>query len=137
MLNLADMISVPVPTLTPSQINYTLTLAELDRQRQAGEHVKDWYYASILDAETPPHDYAGDWIWAGGLIEREELEIEPVRADKVNGLGKLTGWRARHPKNYGGLRRYYGYGDTLLIAAMRCILCAKYGDTVNIPREVI
>lgn len=93
----------------------------------------------IVPSFKEPHCYSPykSWAMCGPIIEREELEIEPVRKDKVNGIGNVTGWRAIHPKNYGGLNRFYGYGETPLIAAMRCHVASKLGDFVEIPDELI
>ena len=83
------------------------------------------------------YDPSSNWAQGGPIIEREALEVEPERANKVNGLGAVTGWRVVHPKNYGGLIRYSCRGDTLLEAAMRCFVASKLGLEVEIPFELL
>jgi hypothetical protein len=61
--------------------------------------------------------YSTDWSQAGPIIERERIAI-------------LFGpqWTAVHHKRLGMPL----YGETLLIAAMRCYVASKLGDTVEI-----
>lgn len=72
-----------------------------------------------------------DWKLAGPIIEREFIATESPRA---------VGWQAsmwsdeRNPIT--GHHRF-GAGDTLIIAAMRCYVSHKLGDTVEIPEEVL
>jgi hypothetical protein len=56
------------------------------------------------------------WAQGGPIIERE-------------GIALLPGWIAERP----GLN---GQGDTPLIAAMRCYVASKLGDTVDVPEEL-
>jgi hypothetical protein len=82
------------------------------------------------------YPYSTDWAQGGPIIERENITIE--RDVKLRGCAVVGfyDWRASHPKNYGGLIRYSGVGPTPLIAAMRCYVASKLGDTVNIPEEL-
>lgn len=64
-----------------------------------------------------------NWAQGGPIIEREQIEtyFQPT----------LEQWAAKHDGNV--LR----YGPTPLIAAMRCYVASKLGDTVEIPEELI
>lgn len=64
-----------------------------------------------------------DWSQGGPLIEQSLLIISPEPS---------KGWLAR---SYMDATEYYG--PTPLIAAMRCLVDAKLGDTVQIPSELI
>jgi hypothetical protein len=64
-----------------------------------------------------------DWQQGGPIIERE---IESLYEHKP-----LECWAAKSKQ--GDLR----YGPTPLIAAMRCYVASKLGDTVQIPRELV
>jgi len=70
------------------------------------------------------YSFSTNWIQGGPLIERERIDVFSVR----NG----NGWCARSD-----VRVYNGYGPTPLIAAMRCLVASKLGDTVQIPSELI
>lgn len=74
-----------------------------------------------------------NWDHGGPIIEREQLNIEHHKQSFGDGVPR---WHAVHPKNYGGLIRHTGYGPTLLVAAMRCYVCRKLGDTIDIPGEL-
>jgi hypothetical protein len=63
------------------------------------------------------------WSQGGPIIERE---IESLYEHKP-----LECWAAKSKQ--GDLR----YGPTPLIAAMRCYVASKLGDTVQIPRELV
>jgi hypothetical protein len=68
--------------------------------------------------------YSTNWSQGGPIIEREELCIDKVAREN---------WCAcvRSVKNSPWL-----YGPTPLIAAMRCYVASKLGDTVDIPEEL-
>lgn len=72
----------------------------------------DWYRPST------------DWTQGGPIIEREGVTLQA-------GGWKDTVWRAcldgLHP--YGERQ----YGETALVAAMRCYVASKLGDIVEVP----
>lgn len=63
-----------------------------------------------------------NWAQGGPIIEREMLTVGPA---------KHQGYMAwAWPKNQGY------WGDTPLIAAMRCFVASKLGDEIEIPKEL-
>lgn len=62
-----------------------------------------------------------DWAQGGPIIEREGIKLSTSEG---------CGWFA-----YLGI--YDAEGPTPLIAAMRCYVASKMGDTVEIPEELI
>lgn len=68
--------------------------------------------------------YSTEWSRGGPIIEGEKIEICPV------GNGE---WRAQL-FGQGDLHRHYG--PTPLIAAMRCYVASKMGDTVEVPPDL-
>ena len=62
-----------------------------------------------------------NWAQGGPIIERERFNIVPTS----------VGWEA-YP-DYGMSDELYETGPTPLIAAMRCYVASKLGDTVDIP----
>lgn len=65
--------------------------------------------------------YSTVWAKGGPIIEREHMEIY----DHLE-----YGWTAT-------IRPLRERGDTVLIAAMRCYVASKLGDTVDIPEGLI
>lgn len=67
--------------------------------------------------------FSSNWSAGGPIIEREKTTLQPVvrpdgwtaRTQKCDSL-----WEGQHP----------------LIAAMRCYVASKLGDTVEIPKEL-
>ena len=64
-----------------------------------------------------------EWAQGGPIIHREKIQL------KENGFGH---WFAKQFINDGWVR-----GPTPLIAAMRCYVVGKLGDTIDIPSELI
>lgn len=82
--------------------------------------------------------YSSNWVQSGPIIERGKIECAPCWDTRGCGVRTaFTGWRTLHLKNYGGLIRHCGYGETLLISAMRCYVSSKLGDVVGVPDSLI
>lgn len=71
--------------------------------------------------------YYMTWSQGGPIIERERLNL---RASGAGDWVAMTHVPA-HPD------QCIQYGDTLLIAAMRCYVASKLGDTIEIPDELM
>lgn len=76
-----------------------------------------------IGIEYEATNYSANWSQGGPIIERE---IESLYEHKP-----LECWAAKSKQ--GDLR----YGPTPLIAAMRCYVASKLGDTVQIPTELV
>jgi len=63
--------------------------------------------------------YSISWLIAGPIIERESISLD---IDIVSGEWVANGFM---------------YGDTPLIAAMRCYVTSKMGDDVEVPEGII
>jgi hypothetical protein len=75
---------------------------------------KPWRADELLE------HYSTDWAQGGPIIERERITLNPL---------SKTEWAASN-----GIRA--GVSESPLIAAMRCYVASKLGDTVNIPAEL-
>ena len=94
------------------------------------DYTKPW----ILErhaAGDPCGSASTDWAQGGPIIEREGIETAPRYADD----GKtITGWTAmmfndaRNPRPL-----IVQHGDSLLVAAMRCVRLAYLGEEVELP----
>lgn len=70
-------------------------------------------------------NYSTNWAQGGPIIERERIFVKPM-------LTRQT-WRSYVVPESGQGIRGSQYGDTPLIAAMRCYVASKLGDEVEIP----
>jgi hypothetical protein len=105
----------------------------------------DWAVAKAIDLEDETLDpltwvetahpsgcysFSTDWSQGGPLI------------DKIGGF-ELKVWLESTPetKCEAHVHSYEGnwivFGPTPLIAAMRCLVAAKLGDTVQVPKELL
>lgn len=75
-----------------------------------------------------PYSPSTNWAIGGPIIERERIAF----------LAPATGefWDARDSKTF-TLRPVYFKGPSPLIAAMRCYVSSKLGDTVEVPEELL
>lgn len=64
-----------------------------------------------------------DWAQGGPIIERERIDLDAYKTD----------WEA----SMRGDAFVVSSGPTPLIAAMRCLVASKLGDTVNVPEELL
>ena len=76
--------------------------------------------------------YSTDLSQGGPIIEREKVDIHAPRP-------AWPYWKAYKPEWNGGSGKFEKdaqYGPSLLIAAMRCFVCSRLGETVEIPEEL-
>ncbi len=65
------------------------------------------------------------WEFGGPIIEREKIALIPPHDE-------IRVWEAVHPNRM----HDEVYGETPLIAAMRCYVASKLGDEIEVPEEV-
>ena len=68
---------------------------------------------------------SANWSQGGPIIERERISISTEE----------NGWSANICAPRYGLS--LGFGPTPLIAAMRCYVASRLGDTIDIPEELL
>jgi hypothetical protein len=83
----------------------------------------DVYYEAQYTPST-------NWAHGGPIIEREEIELTFDRAGETDTL-----WRSEM-FDMEGVSIAHEYGPTPLIAAMRCYVASKLGDTIDVPEEL-
>lgn len=116
--------------------------------------VLDWLVAKALgikvrpDRDTPTitildvtagemRDLGGTWVWspttnwsqAGPIIEANAISL-----NFDNDPGYL--WAAWTPAPLRDEAEAFGYGNAMLIAAMRCYVASELGDQVEVPEEL-
>lgn len=63
-----------------------------------------------------------DWAQGGPLVEREGISIVSSDTYRDKWRAGMVIWLPDHDD--------WHYGETALVAAMRCLVASKYGDTV-------
>ena len=69
-----------------------------------------------------PHFYSTDWSEGGPIIERERIDVYGFDGEQWGAEDNL---RARQ------------YGDTPLVAAMRCYVASKLGEEIDVPEALL
>lgn len=127
--------------LTGAALDYAVAMAEgiatpgrflygtFDRRR-ANLQTADCIYDMERSGTVRPHSPSTFCDLGGPIIDRERIA---TRWDDETLYGKPQNrWLAEHAD-----LGYAVAGPTRLIAAMRCYVASKLGDTVNIPQELL
>lgn len=69
---------------------------------------------------------SGDWTYGGLIVDR----LPRLRIQR-----NADGYAVQIFKDENFLIPTYGYGSTILIAAMRCYVASKFGEEVSHPKE--
>jgi hypothetical protein len=113
---------IKVSDMTPIQLGWTAAHAEGRTDVRVDDD------GELVGADD--FDYTTDWSLAGPIIEREKISIAWV----VSSYTHIKGcWSAHIPQCNSKIL----YGQTPLIAAMRCYVASKLGDTVEVPNELL
>jgi hypothetical protein len=107
--------------------------AALDWAVHTAQGLSDEYCVVVDNIYGPQWrgpEYSTSWQEGGPLIEREFLHIHG--SVKSNGDTDWCSLKVHETKT--GCHK--GHGPTPLIAAMRCFVASRLGDTVNIPEEL-
>ena len=100
-----------------------LTGAALDWAVAKCEGVLMRWERSTHDEAPLEYSPSTDWAQGGVIIEREKIEVF-IRDEKWFAYSSLS-----KPEDF--------YGETPLIAAMRCYVASELGDEVEIPKEFV
>lgn len=87
--------------------------------------INGWEYLGNLNYTTSP-----DLMWP--IIEREEIG---TRRNVPCSKGRE--WEASPSPTAKGAGGAWGYGSTSLVAAARCYVASKLGETVEVPEELV
>ena len=108
--------------LVGAELDYAVSMCE---KTGIGALKGDILYLRIKQGVRPT-PYSQDWSHCGSIIEREKISITPENNSWVATL-RTYGF------NNSILNWSVGYGDTSLIAAMRCYVTHRLGNEVPIP----
>lgn len=78
---------------------------------------------------SAPYAPSQDWGIAGPIIEREWLDVTPW----PNESEESYRWQCRQHDSIDTC----AFGQTPLVAAMRCHVASKMGDVVEVPNELL
>ena len=101
----------------------------------------DWAVGECTKVNTYMVNYhpSTDWAEGGPIIEWEGIDLycnvpSSVCVGKDTSAGWVPSWRAKLARCGVGSDMFYG--PTPLIAAMRCFVASKMGETIDIPDEL-
>lgn len=121
-----------------------LTGAALDWAVAEAAGLETYFDDGVVCLKGQPFDDTGsywlptqNWSQGGPIIEREKISVLLSFKDSyaVGANARPSGWCARMYQ-YGVLIEPLSYGPTPLVAAMRCYVASKLGDTVDIPEAL-
>jgi hypothetical protein len=94
--------------------------------------LNDLAYYIMDDWNLTLYSPSTDWAQGGPIIEREKIGIERhIRACEYHG------WMALKDSSFeASVPEETTWGETPLIAAMRCYVASKLGDEIEIPEEL-
>ena len=78
-------------------------------------------YKGAFQGSVANYNPSEDWETGGPIIEKNFIAISPIGLPNV--------WEASMAK---GGKEYYSTGNSPLLAAMRCFIKSKYGETVDV-----
>jgi len=93
----------------------------------------DWLFETYSAGSPPGAAYSTDRSLAGSIIDREEISTVLLYG---NTWGATT-YNVQDIVLDRNEAHYQGIGPTRLIAAMRCFVASKFGDEVELPKELI
>lgn len=135
------MKTIKVSEATERQLDWmvsTLTNPEWDYEDRA-YNTFDWIDTG--DTNDEQYSPSTDWAQGGPIIEREGINLSVDYQDsalsndmvQIGWKGNL--WNNSVPGTAGFLQ--WAYGPTPLIAAMRCFVASKLGETAEVPEGLV
>lgn len=109
----------------------------------------EWLFFNDAESLHPVEleKYSSEWKYGGPIIDREFIAVFSVDSEDDPFGGEWAAGQQRHQplgqvdrsggEGYRFYNRYLRRGPTPLIAAMRCYVACKRGNTVKVPAELI
>lgn len=116
------MTAIKTAELSDAALDWAVGEIEFSRLIAQGSHVKQWVLEDHrAGRRTDP--WSTDWQFGGPIIDCDRVLLQPEIGKENAG----NAWSAI------SLTGHVCYGPTPLIAAMRCYVASKMGDTVDVP----
>lgn len=134
-----DLTGAALDWAVATALGYTRSMLHVvDAGRRVGKPAP-WGFWDEVDGDTSRDGTfhpSTNWAQGGALIEREDIDIircNDLYFPKGNEKGEYYEpyIKAVHPSGA------YAYGQTPLIAAMRCFCANRLGDEIEIPDELL
>ena len=132
---MTDLIEVNTADLTGAALDWVVAQVEAVPVAIAAPHYgTDWrVYKPDFGGKYSP---STDWAAGGPLIAKFQVALIPEAHDGMEGTEMSERWYA--DVYYGGGEQYTTeHCDTVLIAACRAIVATKFGDSVQVPKELM
>lgn len=132
---MTDLIEVNTADLTGAALDWVVAQVEAVPVAIAAPHYgTDWrVYKPDFGGKYSP---STDWAVGGPLIARFQVALIPEAHDGMKGTEMSERWYA--DVYYDGGEQYTTeHCDTVLIAACRAIVATKFGDSVQVPKELL
>jgi len=135
---MTDLIEVKTADLAGEALGWAVGQAEgLDVFLAPPEYGNPWRvfarYRATVTERIDRYNPWEDWSLGGPLIDR--INPEERRAPKVLGGGRCA--EVWIDLDGGDARVGLGSGETRLIAATRAYVAARFGNTVQVPKELM
>jgi hypothetical protein len=116
--------TVKISELTGAALDWAV--AQIESGAGTDKAEKQWrYFGRVFHPST-------DWAQGGPIIERAGMYISIQNDDHGNRYSGTARWWAQMD-----CRVHTAYGPTPLVAAMRCYVAGKLGDSVEVPEELL
>lgn len=112
--------------LSGKALDWAVETLEIQRMRDEGEHVKEWW---VEQKQSDPSPYSEDWLLCGPIIEREGMDVETTPMIAMEPY--YDKWRAW--KHTPDADAFVECGPTPLVAVLRAYVASKMGDEVDVP----
>ena len=109
--------------LKSRQLDYVVEMIEIARMRAEGEHLKEWW---VKSRRTDPTDYSNDWLWSGPILESMLSDGLILQARIHTSRGAAAS----------GKNSFFCYGETPIIAVLKCFVASRLGNEVEIPEDL-
>ncbi|MEE3636836.1 phage protein NinX family protein [Pseudomonas sp. AL 58] len=132
---MTDLIQVNTADLTGAALDWMVAQVEAVPVAIAAPHYgTDWrVYKPDFGGKYSP---STDWAVGGPLIAKLQVALIPEAHDGMEGTEMSERWYA--DVYYDGGEQYTTeHCDTALIAACRAIVATKFGDSIQVPRELL
>ena len=132
---MTDLIEVKTADLTGAALDWVVAQVEAVPVAIAAPHYgTDWrVYKPDFGGKYSP---STDWAVGGPLIAKFQVALIPEAHDGMEGTEMSERWYA--DVYYDGGEQYTTeHCDTALIAACRAIVATKFGDSVQVPKELL
>ncbi|MBS3185407.1 DUF2591 domain-containing protein [Pseudomonas sp. PCH44] len=138
---MTDLIEVKTADLVGESLGWAVGKAEgLDLFLAPPQYGNPWrvfarYQASATE-HTKRYNPWEDWALAGPLIDKYQIALVPEAHDGMEGTERSERWFG--DVYYSGGDQYTTeHCDTALIAACQAVVVTEFGDTVQVPKELI